>query len=243
MKRKKLAFAVLVGLMVAPGLALAQFGQNSPPIPVISVSGTAEIKIRPDQVYLDVGVTVRNKTLQVAKQENDERVAGVLKVLKERGVDAKDMQTALLSVNPEYENQRSATPEVYMVARSIGIRIRDVGSFEKILTEVLQNGANVVGGIEFRTTELQKCRREARELAIRAAKEKAEVLAGQLGVEVGKVQSISETAFDGYVGGRGCYNVQNVVQSSFSNEPTGDDTLAVGQMTVTATVNVQFRIE
>jgi uncharacterized protein YggE len=225
-----------------PGIASAQFNAVSDQFPTISTSATAEVKVAPNQVYLSLGVTVRNKELKAAKQQSDERVAAVLKSLQENGVADKDMQTDFINIQPEYENARATTPEVYVVARSIGVRIRDVGSFEKVLTDALMNGANQVGGIDFRTSELQKHRDEARKLAIHAARDKAETLAAQLGAKVGAVQSIGENAGNSYVGSlNGCY-AGNAVLNFADGGPTSD-TLATGQINITATVNVKFRLE
>ena len=241
--KRELVLGVFAWSLAVARAASAQYDVLPERVPLISTSATAEVKVAPDQVYVSLGVTVRNKELEAAKRQSDDRVAAVLKSLKENGVAAKDMQTDYLSINPEYENARAVTPDVYVVARSIGVRIRDIRTFEKVLTAALVNGANQVGGVDFRTSELQKHRAEARELAIRAAKEKAVALAAEIGAKVGKVQSISESASNGYVGSlNGCYAAQNATLNASDGGPASD-TLATGQINVSATVNVKFRLE
>jgi len=241
--------AVLGGLLQPASAQLALGAAEAQPA-TISVSGSAEVKVPPDEIDLDVGVEVRNPSLDPAKAQNDEKVANVLKFLKDNGIDAKDVQTDFVGIHPEFKNERDTIPEIYVVQRSIGIRLRKVSDFERVLTGALKNGVNYVHGIDFRTTELRKHRDTARQMAIRAAREKADALASELGVKVGKVQSISENTWGGWwswTGGSwrsrrygGMY--QNVVQNA-GGGPSEDGSLSVGQISVSATVNVSFTLE
>ncbi len=63
-----LAFAIAT-------LSLTQaFSQGPAQPPMISVSGSAEVKVAPDEIYLRVGVETRHDNLEDAKKQNDERV-------------------------------------------------------------------------------------------------------------------------------------------------------------------------
>jgi uncharacterized protein YggE len=103
-------------------------------------------------------------------------------------------------------------------------------------------------GIEFRTTELRKHRDAAREQATRAAKEKAVALAKELGVKVGKPQTIAEQTAGGFWNwsGSAWQNANAMMQNSIQQAAGGesaDGNLAVGQISITATVSVTFRLE
>jgi hypothetical protein len=137
------------------------------------------------------------------------------------------------------------------VRKSIEIRLTKFDKFESLLTGLLTNGVNAIHGIDFRTTELRKHRDTARAMAIRAAKEKADALASELGVKCGKVYNITANDYGGwwssygsYWGGRyGGGQFQNAVQNNGGNSPTEDGTFSVGQISVSASVNVSFLIE
>ncbi len=61
--------------MVLAILTLTQaFAQSSAQPPLITVSGSAEVKVAPNEVYLRVGVETRHQNLADAKQQNDQRV-------------------------------------------------------------------------------------------------------------------------------------------------------------------------
>ena len=172
--------------------------------------------------------------------------------LKRSDVEGQDVQTDFLSIEPQYDSNISRTkPVVYVVRKSIEVKVENVESFEGLLTGLLTNGVNNVHGIEFRTTELRKHRDTARAMAIRAAREKADALEAELGVTRGKVYTINANDWGGYWspsggfwGGRyGGAMMQNVVQNTGGPSDSGDETLSLGQISVSASVNVSFLIE
>ena len=67
------------------------------------------------------------------------------------------------------------------------------------MTNVLAAGVTNIHGIDFQTTEIKKYREQARELALKAAKEKAEKMAAVLGTIDRRPLQISES----YLGGWG----------------------------------------
>lgn len=219
--------------------------------PQISVSGSAEVKVAPDQIFLSVGVETRHESLEKAKQQNDESVAKALRFLKDNGVEDKNVQTDFISVEPTYDSNVSRTkPVTYVIRKTIEIKLTTIASFEGLLTGLLTNGINNVHGIDFRTSQLRKHRDTARAMAIRAAKEKADAMASELGVKRGKVSSITANDWGGSWSGMGGWGrhggggmFQNAVQNVSGPSEESDGTLSIGQISVSATVNVSFLIE
>jgi uncharacterized protein YggE len=258
-------------LLVALGLgtlsAVSAIAQAQPK-PTISVAGSAEIKVAPDEVHLRVGVETRHLTLDGAKQRNDERVSRALLFLKQNAVKDQDIQTDYLLVEPVYSEQPEVDPTTglpltkvdekklvepifFIVRKSIGIKLTQVSSFDKILSGLLTNGVNNVQRVDFRTTELAKLKDQARKMAIRSAKEKAQAMAAELGVKVGKplyINAEDQSWWGGwpspgkwsYGGGGFGGGSPNAAQSA-SDETGG--TFAVGQISVTARVTVTFFIQ
>jgi hypothetical protein len=230
----------------------------TPAFSQINVSGSAEVKVAPDEIRLSVGVETRDQNLDVARQQNDERIAHALAFLKDAGVKDKDVQTDFISVVPDYDyNSSHVKPVAYIVRKSIEIRVTAITNFESIVTGLLTNGVNYIHGIDFRTSQLRKYRDQARELAVKAAKEKADAMASALGVKRGKVSSINVNDWSGGWGGYQnrwgtqwggfngqANNVQNLGElSGAANADTAAETFSVGEISVSATVNVSFLIE
>ena len=246
---------ILVLILLPLWPAFAQFAQQPSQI---NVSGSAEVKVAPDEIRLSVGVETRDQNLDAARQQNDERIAHALALLKDAGVKDKGVRTDFISVVPDYDyNSSRVKPVAYIVRKSIEIRVTAITNFEGIVTGLLTNGVNSVQGIDFRTSQLRKYRDQARELAIKAAKEKADAMASALGVKRGKVYNINVNDWSGGWGGYqnrwgaqwGGFNGQvNNVQNlgDFSGAASADnaaETFSVGEVSVSATVNVSFLIE
>jgi uncharacterized protein YggE len=129
-----------------------------------------------------------------------------------------------------------------------------VTNLEKILSGLLDAGVDRVNYVEFRTTQLRKYRDQARGMAIQAAKEKADALCAELGMKRGKPLNINASESGGsfnpyygsYWGGGGAgfaSNAQVAVQVSDGPTDSGNGTLSLGQISVSATVNVSFAIQ
>lgn len=251
---KKLFLFTLMSLAIPAG-AFAQYWSAQPPTPQITVSGTAEVKVVPDEIHISVGVETRDPDLNTAKNQHDERMKSALGFLKTSGVPEKDIQTDYVNITPEFNYDTSRVkPVVYVVRKSIEIKLTSVTNIESVLTGLLNNGANYVHNVDFRTTQLRAHRDEARAMAIRAAREKAEALAKELGVKCGKPLNITANDYSNwwyggnYWGARG-YNYNNQMQNAVQNiggggqSDSAGETLSVGQISVSATVNVSFAIQ
>ncbi|MBI1877111.1 MAG: SIMPL domain-containing protein [Chloroflexi bacterium] len=217
---------------------------------VITVTGEAEVRVVPDEVVLTLGVETWDEDLKYAKSQNDERVKAILAIAQGYGVEPRYIQTDHISIEPRYEDNYEKDGLIgYFVRKTIVITLKDIAKFDDLLTSVIEADLNYVHGIEFRTTELRKYRDEARALAIKAAREKASALAGELGQSIGKPRTIQEEQagwwswYNYWWGSRWSGGMsQNVVQEVNSNASVAEGTFAPGQISVNARVNVTFEL-
>lgn len=126
--------------------------------------------------------------------------------------------------------------------------LRDVAKFEELLSRALEGGINHVHGVQFRTTELRKYRDQAREMALQAAQEKAALLAGKLRRQVGPAIRVSEYSGGWYSpyswwGQSYGSNAMAQVSSQAGAASSSDGTIALGQITVSASVSVSFSLQ
>jgi uncharacterized protein YggE len=241
--------AILVYAAWTPNPA-APHAQSAEPR-LITVTGDADVRVVPDEVILTLGVETWDENLDVAKQENDARVERLLALAARYAIQPQHVQTEHLSIEPRYRDDYEKRDFIgFFVRKTVVITLRDLATFEDLLSDALQEGATHVHGIEFRTTELRKHRDEARSLAIKAAREKAEALAGELGQTVGQPHTIHEdqgswwSSYNWWWGARwGGSVAQNVIQESGGGGVPEDGSLAPGQITVNARVTVSFEME
>jgi uncharacterized protein YggE len=229
-------------------LASTTYAQ-SPLADSVSVTGEAEIRVVPDEVVLTLGVETFDVVLRTAKDANDGRIKRTIAVIQAAGVPAGRIQTDYISIDPQYRDGHVTRDLLgYLVRRSVVVTLNRIDRFEALLTAALEAGVTHVHGVEFRTTQLRRHRDASRTLAIKAAREKAALLAGDLGKTLGDVQTISEGSY-GYFSNYGSFwgnrfggTMQNVTQSLGGAAVESDSALAPGQISIRAHVNTSFRM-
>ncbi len=176
-------------------------------------------------------------------------------VIKESGIPDKDIQTDHLSIEPRYDSNYEKKNFIgYFVRNTFVVTVAEPDKVENLVTWVLQSGVNYIHSINFQTTEFKKYREQARELAMNAAKEKAEKMAGSLGQLIGNPIQISEgyggsnwwyySSWNGWgSGSRSNYMSQNVMQNIGSGTGEISETIALGKISIKASVNVIFELK
>ena len=226
--------------------------------PSITVTGTAEIRVVPDEAVLTFSVESREEKLDDAVKDNDEKIKAVTDFLSQSKIEPVNIRTQVINIQPIFEQQddqwkgqiapmpmpptnsaptdkkQKIKPIGYTARRGLSITITDLKSFETIYRGLIERGVNDVGGVEFRTTELRKYRDQARLSAVRAAREKATAMAGELGATLSSVQSIAEES--GY--GSNNYMSQNTFATAVMSDDSGS--VAAGMIEINASVRVVF---
>ncbi len=222
----------------------------------IQVSGTAVVNVIPDRVLIQLGVQSNATTPQRVEALNSATINKIIRALKALGIEEKDIVTDWYVIEPIYDDSNSLTIEGYRIYNIVAITLRDIGKVNKVIVAALHAGANQVVNVEFYLSDLRQYRDQARELAMKAAQEKARDLASAAGAQTGCVMSINENSWSYYNGG--WYSrwygqnqnlwTQNVVQNA---TPAGGDTSALtdagpvnlGQISVRAEVSASFSLK
>jgi uncharacterized protein YggE len=214
----------------------------------VQVTGSATINVIPDRALIQLGVQSNGATPTAAQFANSAAIQSVLKALQVRGVAAKDIATDVYVVEPVYEDYDSLYIKGYRINNVVAVTLRDVKMTGPVLVAALEAGANQVVDVEFYTSELRTYRDQARELAMKAAREKAQALATAASAQAGCVLSITENTWSYYNGwwhgGSPNSWAQNVVQNAAaspgSRGAAGDEPISLGQVSVRAEVAVTF---
>lgn len=213
----------------------------------ISVSGSSAIRVQPDRVVLAFGVEAFAATPRAAQEEVARLSRSVLAAIRAQGIADKEIATDHFVVRPEYDTYASRRKVVgYWALNSVAVTLRDVDKLEPVLVAALEAGASTVDGIEFSVSNLRELRDQARELAVRAAREKAAAMAQAAGMDLGYVTQIAENSWHyGYRGsGRQWTNYQNVVQELASEGAITleDGSISLGQIVVKAEVSLSAEL-
>ncbi|MGO9085723.1 MAG: SIMPL domain-containing protein [Candidatus Sulfotelmatobacter sp.] len=237
-----LSLALLLTILPRPIVA-----QDCLPRPrIISVTGTAEVNVAPDEAVLSLGVESRDKDLSVAKAQHDARVKKLLAEARNAGVEEKNIQTSTLQMQPEYSEEKVPKFVAYEVSQTIQVTLKNLSKYENLITKLLESGVNRVDSVEFLVAEPRKYKDDARIKAIRVAREKATAMAAELGQTIGKPWDISEDTVNSVFAQTNSFvQGRNVQASSYSDSgPAAEEsTVAPGQVSIRASVRVSFQLE
>ena len=202
----------------------------------ISVGGEGKVMVKPDEAVLYIGVETNNEDAKIAKTQNDAVMAKMIDFLKKSGVNAKDYKTEQVSL---YQRQDYQTKEKYFQAsQSIQIQITDLTKYESLMAGLIEAGANKINSVQFRSSEVEKYESEARKKAVENAQKKAKDYAETLGQNVGKALMVYEnntqTIFP---------RVGQMKAMAYAESDTATQTLAEGEIEITAHVNISFELK
>ena len=232
--------ATLIAFSLIHAFAAAAAADNDAPPRTISTTGDAVVHVVPDEVVVALGVETFAPKLEDAKKACDERGSRLVQTIKAAGVEERHVQTDVLQLEIRYRGRPSDGIEGYYARRSYSVTLKQPKKLEGLLDAALTSGANQIGGISYRTSELRKQRDRARQMAIKAAKEKAVALSAELNCTAGTPRTITEGG-GGYTPWYGRFNAgQNANQEAAGVGSEGDEPTPFGQIAISAQVSVTF---
>ena len=161
----------------------------------INISGDGKVSGVPDIAVLNLGVTSEATAVNSAQDSNTKKMNAIIKAVKDMSVDEKDIQTTNYSIYPKYsyDKEKGISNIVgFTVSQSVTVKVRKLDDVGSILAQAGNLGANQVGGIQFTIDNPDSLKEQARQKAIKDAKDKANTLAKELGVSLGRVVSFNE---------------------------------------------------
>ena len=245
--------ALLLFAQFAGTLKSFQFiGQDVEFRNTITVSGEGKVMVVPDVAEFSFAVVENAKQVKDAQTAVTNVMNGIIKYLKDFGLEEKDIKTTNYSITPKYE-YRADVPKGgvvtypypqpgnqvlvgYEVSHWISVKIHKTEDVGTLLAKVGSMGATDVSGIQFTVDDEEKSLREARQIAIDNAKDKAHILAGDLGVRLVKIVTFSESGSPMY------YREMKLgAMSADGGLPAPE--IPVGENTVTSNISITYAIE
>jgi uncharacterized protein YggE len=228
-------FAVAAAVLVMSVLGLSE---DKPPLKTVRVTGTAEIKVVPDRAVIELGVEKQSASASMAKQSADAAARKILASLHANGVDEKDIQTTFLYLQPQFNYRRGMRISYFVAAQTLTVTIRDLSRLDALLESLIRAGGNRIDSIQYETSDLRKYHDDARERAVKAAREKAQALAAAIGQEIGKAQTIEELAEPA---GQS-YGFMSNTSFEVSKTRAQSSATAPGEKSISASVVVAFEL-
>lgn len=187
---------VAVVLVLVVGFALGRVGGDDgsdASASAITASGTGKVKAVPDVAEVSLGVSATAPTAVRARSAADAQLARVLAKLKARGVQARDIQTAQITLSPNY-GRNGSTVVGYTATNSVTATLRNLDTAGATLAAATSAGANDVGGLTLTVSDQNAVYQRALKAAVADARSHAEAIAEASGETLGDLRSATEGA-------------------------------------------------
>ncbi|MFT5676102.1 MAG: hypothetical protein ACI808_002039 [Paraglaciecola sp.] len=188
MKKHLLAIVLGTSTLMSAGAIAADVS-----FPHLETTGMGEVVAQPDMAVFSVEVTETRKTAKEAKQAVDKAVAAFTERLSKQGVERSDVESANITLRPEYHYQKDQKPELtgYRASRHITVTVKQLDNLNQYLDGALGDGINTINNIQLKVSNEAEFVELARQAAIQDAKAKANSLATGFGEEVDGVWKIT----------------------------------------------------
>lgn len=247
---------VLILITISLFAALTASAQDIDKMPVITVNGTAEVMVVPDEVIFELEVRNLDMDLQAAKRQSDATVKKVLEMTRRFSIAAQNVKTDNISVDRVFETVQGKNTRIYTsddddedlipnrvfkgyrISTTVTVKLTDLTRFEEFFAESLKTGISGVDDVTFQTSRLRENKDKARDLAMKAAREKASAMAMSVGQGIGKAIKITEgsTASRYY----GSNVTANVMTAASGDKTSNVASFAPGSIKIDAEVSVSF---
>lgn len=191
--------ALLAGAMFVPAATATAQVTTTLATPIsgtrLDISATGEATRVPDIAIISAGVTTQAATATDALGQNATRMERVRAALKRAGVADRDIQTASISLQPQYKYVENQAPILtgYQASNQLSVKFRDIRASGKILDALVGEGANQINGPNLTIDHPEAALDEARGKAITTGRARADLYARALGMRVIRVISVSES--------------------------------------------------
>jgi len=210
----------------------------------ISVMGEGKASVAPDMLVINVAISELAATTEKAQTQANEKVNKLKEILKTAEIADKDIKTANVSTNPEYDRNQSWRKLLgYRSQQNITININGEKFAEKggnIVTQISKIWGVNVDNTYFDLKDKDAAYQGAREKAFTDAKAKAEQLAKAGGVTLGKPVMITDNNVS--YSPRPLYYAKNEAMWATADTATSN-ALSAGETEVTINVNVMYEIK
>ncbi|MBW0015747.1 SIMPL domain-containing protein [Mycobacterium sp.] len=193
--------------VAAAGLAVAAVSacDKNHPAPAeakprqVTVIGSGHVQGVPDTLTADVGIEYTAPDVTAAMNQTNDRQQAVIDALAAAGLDRKDINTATVTLEPQYGNpgpNGPATITGYRATNAIRVKIHPADAASRMLALIVSTGGDAtrITSVSYSIADDSQLVKDARARAFNDAKSRADQYAQLSGLRLGRVLSISEAS-------------------------------------------------
>lgn len=184
--------AVVMLLFATPALATE----------TVTVIGEGLVYMDADQATFYVGVRETGDDVMFAQNAVNERIANIIAAFEGLGIEKKDMATNSINIYPTYDySEKGEKITGYTAYNSICVMTKNIDKVGEYIDAAFAAGANTLDSVNFSASDTSEASKKALTLAVKSARNKAEVLAEAAGMKITGVHEINEQSAYSYGNG------------------------------------------
>lgn len=205
------------------------------------VTGSATAQTKPDKVTVSLGVETTNAKAKTALATNSELMNKIINALKIAGVSENETSTSSFTITPnrDYTIDKDQGKLVgFAVSNSIQIDSYNVNDSSEWIDISVASGANNVNNIYFSVSDkkLEGIKNELLKEAIGNAREKADIAASALGLEITGIKTVNIDQATPFFAGP----LQYAAESSKIDGGVPATPIIAGEQEISMTVSIIF---
>lgn len=220
----------LLGVLLCLTCSLAAGDEED--ISILEITETASLEAMPNLAQVGFAVETNAPEAQEAIQRNAALMDKVLSTLKNSIGPDDAISTSGFNLSPVYARGEPSQLVSYRVKNMVTLATKNVDSLGSLLDKAVEAGASRIDSLSFSNDQEQEIRNKAAVRALQRARKTAEQLAQAAGMRVKRIVRISYSP----PGPMRRFARMALAESA----PTP---IEAGQLSLSATVNVEFEIE
>jgi len=217
-------------LLVTSTASFSALSQHSSQI---NVQGVGAISVVPNAYSVTFVVEQHGATVSKLNTVLQSDLRSIVSFLLEQGIAEDDIQSMQVRLTPRYVNTPEGRKQQgFSLSREIAITDKNIDNYDQVIDGVLKRGVERIQQFSFINISNTVSYEQALIAAVKNAKQRASILAKELGVEIGEVVAISESG--------GNMPIPVMRAEAFSKDMSMS---LPGTETVEARVNVSFNIK
>lgn len=252
-------FVMLVLSYVAFSLATSYSRAIDPTsLRSFSVTGEGKVVAIPDVAQFTFSI-ITEGGVDIAKlqKENTDKANEAINLIKASGVEDKDLKTQGYNIEPRYQyyncgirplyisgidstpTQEPCPPSEivgYTIRQTVLVKVRDFSKTGDILSGIVKSGVNDISSLNFTIDNQKEIEKEARDKAIKEAREKAKDIAKAAKFGIGDIISINEGYSTPFV------RFSEVSMMGGKDASASAPTIEPGSQEIIVNVTVQYEI-
>jgi uncharacterized protein YggE len=182
--------ALLLSLLFV--FALFQTAVQAEERPLIHVSAEGSVKTKPDMALINIDIQAAELEAEKARSKTDQQVKKLLKLLKDFELHEGSLDSSQTSIHAEYDyNEKPRQLTGYRASRQISFGLTNLTQLEALVNAVSKIELASLAHIQFSVKDPRYWEDAALSQAIESARNKAELIARELEVQLAGIYRVS----------------------------------------------------